>query len=518
MIKAITIVGGGTAGWVTANYLARMLSSDRPGGVQLTVIEAPEIGPIGVGEGTFPSILKTLSRIGLDERLLFTEAGATFKQGVRFENWARGDDSYYHLFHPVSRPGGMDLLPYWLLGEGGGLPWASAANPQARVIEGMRGPKQPGQPDYAGTLAYAYHIDAVAFAGILARHAVKMGVKHITDKVVAVHLDADGAINRLATEKNGDQRADLYIDCTGFRAQLIGDALNIPFVSRRNELFVDRAVAIQQPYDNPAGDIPSCTKARAEKAGWIWDIGLRHRRGVGYVYSSDHGSEDDAIKTLKAYMGPGVEDIEPRRLAFETGYRKTQWHKNCVAIGLSAGFVEPLEATGIGLAESAGLLLAAVLPWAGPLDVAARQFNDKMTRRFENIFDFIKLHYCLSQRRDSDFWIDNCRAESLSDALKDRLERWRYRMPDFIDVDYGHDTFVETNWRQVLYGMRFPTDLSARRDAYRYFDAARAAFREVERHADKALRFLPSHRDLVEAICRSGQPPVRSNTVGRVVT
>jgi len=500
--KKIIIVGGGSAGWVTAAYLARMMSADRPGGVDLTVIESPDIGAIGVGEGTFPSILKTLNRIGLDERLLFKEAGATFKQGIRFVDWARGNDTYYHLFHPAQMPDGLDLMPYWLLGEAGDVPWSSVANVQSRMVEAMRGPKQAAQGPYTGALAYAYHFDAVAFAGILARHAAGMGVKHLADTVAAVHLNESGAIDRLTTEKNGDQRADLYIDCTGFRAQLIGEAMKVPFVSRRKELFADRAVALQQPYDDPNTPVASCTISTAEKAGWIWDIGLRHRRGVGYVYSSDHCSDDEAVDTLKTYMGPAAREAEPRKLSFEAGYRQLQWHRNCVAIGLSAGFVEPLEATGIGFAESAGMLLAAVFPWGGPLDAAARQFNDKMSRRFDNVVDFIKLHYCISQRRDSDFWIDNCRPETMSDALHERLERWRYRMPDFVDIDYGNDTFIEANWRQVLYGMGFKTDLSPRRGAYRYADAARTAFADISRQAIHAARLLPSHRDLIETLCR----------------
>lgn len=507
MAKKIIIVGGGSAGWVTATYLARMLSADRPGGIELTVIDAPDIGAIGVGEGTFPSILKTLNRIGLDESLLFREAAATFKQGIRFVDWARGDDTYYHLFHPAYEPDGLDLTPYWLLGEAGDEPSSCIYEIQARVVGAMRGPKQLAHKDYSGSLAYAYHFDALAFAAILSRHGAGMGVRHIADKVVAVHLDSAGAIERLTTEKNGDLRADLYIDCTGFRAQLIGEAMKVPFASCRDQLFVNRAVTLQQPHADPLAPLPSCTIATAAKAGWLWDIGLRHRRGIGYVYSSDHCSDDHAADTLRNYVGPST-TAEPRLISFEAGYRRTQWHKNCIAIGLSAGFIEPLEATGIGFAESAALILAAVFPWAGPLEPAARQFNAKMPARFDNVIDFIKLHYCLSQRRDSDFWIDNTRPETISSRLKERLESWRYRMPDFIDIDYGHDTFTEGNWRQVLYGMGFRSDLSARRDAYRYHQDARKAFSEVRLQASAATRVLPTHRDLVEAIC-TREPPSR---------
>ena len=506
MVRKLIVVGGGTAGWVSAAYLARMLCADLADGIEITLVEAPDIGAIGVGEGTFPSIRKTLERLGIDERLVCTEASATFKQGIRFVDWARGSDQYYHLFEPAYRPEGPDLLPYWLLGEAGARSWSAARSVQAGVVDAMHGPKRADQGQYQGALAYAYHFDALAFAGLLRRHAVSLGVRHIADKVIDVRLSADGAIESLLTEANGEISGDLYIDCTGFRAQLIGKAMGIPFVSRRKELFVDRAVTLQQPYADPLRPLPSCTIAKAESAGWIWDIGLRHRRGVGYVYSSDHCTDEQAAKVLRGYAGTAVAETQFRLLKFEAGYRNVQWHRNCIAIGLSAGFIEPLEATGIGFAESAALLVAALFPWSGQMEIAASQFNAAMARRYGNVVEFIKAHYCLSQRRDSDFWIDNCRPETILDSLKDRLERWRYRMPDFVDIDYGHDTFVEDNWRQVIYGMGFRTDLTARRGALRHHDAARAAFGAMQHQAGKAIAFLPSHRNLVEEVC-AARPP-----------
>ena len=513
MRRKVLIVGGGSAGWITAAYLARRLSADLPGGIDLTLIESPDIDPIGVGEGTFPSIVNTLSRIGLDERLLFQEADATYKQGVSFVNWVRGNDNYYHLFQPANKPNGLDLLPYWLLGEAGDVPWSSVANIQSRIVEACKAPKQFTQEGPGRSLAYAYHFNAAAFAGVLQRHATGMGVKHIADTVVDVQLSADGAIHCVHTKKNGPIDADLYIDCSGFSARLIGKALGMPFTSYRHQLFTDRAVVVQQPHTDLQKPIPSCTYATACEAGWIWDIGLRSRRGVGYVYSSSHTSDESAIKQLKTYLGPAGASLEPRQIKFEAGYRRVQWHKNCVAIGLSAGFMEPLEATGLGLVESAAQTLAALFPWAGPLETAAHQFNKKMARRYDNVADFIKLHYCLSQRRDSEFWIDNCDPRSIPDSLQERLENWRYRTPDVIDIDYGHDTFIEGNWRQVLYGMRFHTDLSARRGAYRYHEAARKAFNDIEHQAGYAMSILPSHRDLVEETVRRGPDISKRNAI-----
>lgn len=513
MSRKVLIVGGGSAGWITAAYLARRLSADLPGGIDLTLIESPDIDPIGVGEGTFPSIVNTLSRIGLDESLLFQKADATYKQGVSFVNWVRGSDNYYHLFQPANKPNGLDLLPYWLLGEAGDVPWSSVANVQSRIVEACKAPKQFAQERPTRSLAYAYHFDAAAFAGVLQRHATGMGVKHIADTVMDVELSEEGAIRCVHTQENGPIEADLYIDCTGFSARLIGKALGMPFTSCRHQLFTDRAVVVQQPYADLQKPIPSCTYATACEAGWIWDIGLRSRRGVGYVYSSSHSSDEDAIKQLTTYLGTPGASLEPRQIKFEAGYRKVQWHKNCVAIGLSAGFMEPLEATGLGLVESAAQTLAALFPWAGPLETAARQFNQKMVRRYDNVADFIKLHYCLSQRRDSEFWIDNCDLGSVPDSLQERLENWRYRTPDVIDIDYSHDTFIEGNWRQVLYGMGFRTDLSARRGAYRYSEAARKAFNDINREADYAKSILPSHRDLLEDTIRRGSDPAKRNAI-----
>jgi len=236
----------------------------------------------------------------------------------------------------------------------------------------------------------------------------------------------------------------------------------------------------------------------------MWDIGLRRRRGIGHVYSSAHCTDDEAARALAAYVGDGASDADFRLLKFEAGYREVQWHRNCVAIGLSAGFIEPLEATGIGFAEIAALLVASMFPWNGPVDLAATQFNDVMRGRYANVVEFIKAHYCLSKRRDSDFWIDNCRPETIPDSLKDKLEQWRFRAPDFVDIDYARNTFVEDNWRQVIYGMGFQTDLSGRKGALRHHDAARRAFAAAGTHRARALATLPAHRELIERLSRQG--------------
>ena len=502
LVKKVVIVGGGTAGWLTAAYLAKRLNIAIPGGIDVTVIESPDIPIIGVGEGSFPSIRKTLEAIEVDEADLIRECSATFKQGIRFEDWLTTPKASYrhHYFHPFQVSDdhdGLDLLPYWLMVAAGDRPWAAANTVQPTAADAGLGPKLPGHPPYAGPLTYAYHFDAVLLGHMLRRRALSFGVKHVSDTVDGVDLAHDGTIETLRCRTTGKVGGDLFVDCTGFRGQLIGEGLGVPFHSRRGELFTDRALAIQLPYDRPGAAIPSQTFAVAQPAGWIWDIGLHERRGTGYVYSSDYVDDDEALQTLRNYLGPASARIEPRRLSFEAGYRKIQWHRNCVAIGLSAGFIEPLEATGIGFTEIAAQTLVNIFPWDGDMQINARQFNEIMVKRYDHVVDFIKLHYCLSRREDNAFWRDNRDPASWSPALRERLERWRHRTPNYIDVDLNHDIFLASNWQYVLYGMGYHTDLTAQSGSFRYAEDARRVFADIRIQQTNAVRRLPSHRSLI---------------------
>lgn len=503
MTKRILIAGGGTAGWLTACYLARRLGADLPGGASIQLVESQEIGILGVGEGTFPTIRRTLATIGIDEADLIRRCDATFKQGALFRHWraapgAPGPDHYAHPFQLPNAEHGLELLPYWLLGLAGDMGWDAAANPQKLAADASRAPKLPSHPNYVGPLNYAFHFDAVALAGLLREHGVRSGVAHFSDTISEVLLDTDGAIAGVQTERHGVLTADLYIDCTGFRAQLIGRALGVPFRSCRDTLFCDRALATQIPYARPDEPIASYTISTAQSAGWIWDIGLSRRRGVGHVYSSAHMDDDAAERVLRDYLGAAGPDGDIRRLRFEAGYRETNWVRNCVAIGLSSGFFEPLEATGIALVEVAAGLVANLFPWGGDRATAARQFNANMLHRFERVRDFIKLHYCLSQRRDSTFWQDNVAAASIPDSLAELLDRWRFRPPTEFDIDPRIDIFPQASWQYVLYGMGWKTDLSAQAGMFRFHDDARRAFAGVQRQARFAIQGLPSNRDLVE--------------------
>ena len=503
MRKRVLIVGGGTAGWLTAGYLARRLGADLPGGVSIRLVESKAIGILGVGEGTFPTIRRTLSIIGVDEAELVRRCGATFKQGAKFAHWrctpgTGGPDHYLHSFQTTEERGGLDLLPYWLLGVAGDQNWDEVNTPQKRAADAHRAPKLPSHPDYVGPLNYAFHFDAVALAELLRDQAIANGVRHLTDTVTEVLVNEDGAIGGVRTEASGVLEADLYIDCTGFRAELIGKALGMPYRSCRSTLFCNRAIALQLPYSRPDDPVASYTISTAQDAGWIWDIGLDRRRGIGHVYSSDHTDDAQAESTLRAYVGPAGEGLDVRKFSFDAGFRETNWHKNCVAIGLSSGFFEPLEATGIVFSEVAASMVANLFPWGGDYETSARQFNAIMLRRYERARDFIKLHYCISERRDTGFWRDNVDPATVPDSLHDLLDRWRFRPPTEMDVDSNIDIFTEASWQYVLYGMGWKTDLSARAGVYRYHDEARAAFAEIDRQAGCAIANLPSNRELIE--------------------
>jgi tryptophan halogenase len=505
-IKNILIVGGGTAGWLTAAYLARTLGA----AVRITLVESSEIGIIGVGEGTFPSIRGTLAAIGIDEGRFLREANATFKQGIRFNDWVRapgagaaqGRDHYFHPFsQPSQRTGGPELLPYWLLGAAGDAAFAEATTMQKRVADASRGPKRSSDADFLGPLNYAYHFDAGRFAALLADHARALGVAHVLATVERVELDVSGAISAVVTRERGALAADLYVDCTGFRAALIGGALGSPFRNLDQTLFVDRAVAMQVPYPSPDAPIASYTISSAREAGWIWDIGLQQRRGIGYVYSSRYSDDARAEQVLRGYIGPAADSLNARQLKLNVGYREVQWVKNCVAVGLSGGFLEPLEASGIGLIETAAYLIGHLFPFDGHMQPVARWFNDFMRVRYERIVDFVKLHYALTQRTDAPFWIDNADPRTMPDALRERLSMWRCRAPHRLDFITDIEMYPPSSWQYVLYGMEYRTDLQASRAAWPRIDEARREFQTIAQVSQHALADLPTHRALVEHYC-----------------
>ncbi len=518
--RSVLIVGGGAAGWLTAAYLAKSLGTEATGGPQITLLESPDIGIIGVGEGTFPTIRNILRTLGIDEADFMRESHATFKQGIRFDDWvktpevnAEGELQHSHYFHPFEAPfwnkEELNLTPYWLSqDEATRKPFVDAVTFQKRVADSNLGPKGLHQGSYQGPLNYAYHLDANRFAQVLARFAKGLGVHHLSGLLNGVALDADGAIDHVVAKEHGPLSADLYIDCTGFSAELIGKALKAPFQTIDDILFTDQAVTAQVPYSKPSGPkttetpLPSYTISTAHEAGWTWDIGLPERRGIGYVYSSRFSTAERAEDILRGYVGKHI-DITPRHIGFEAGYRTRQWVKNCVAIGLSAGFLEPLESTGLVMIESAVSKIVEFFPYSGPADASADIFNDLMIHRYKTIIGFIKLHYCLSERTEP-FWVANTRPDSIPEHLRNLLKLWKLRPPSRFDFVIDYESFPHFSYQYILYGMGFKTDYGAARSALPMTDTAARIFNTVTAFGEQAARDLPDHRALIKAIYNGG--------------
>jgi hypothetical protein len=499
------IVGGGSAGWLVAGVLA---AEHR---LRVTLIESPEVPAIGVGEGTWPSMRDTLHRIGVSESAFVRACEVSFKQGSRFNGWRTGpmsgaSDDYY--FHPFSLPEGWydaNLAAAWQASHRN-LPFADLVSFQPHLCAHGRAPKQFGTPEFAAVANYGYHLDAGKFGLFLREHCVgKLGVHHLLDHVDAIRSHDNGDVAALATRCNGLLEGDLFIDCTGLQSLLLGKHYGVPFVSQRHVLFNDRALAVQLPYASEDAPIGSQTSATAQAAGWIWDIGLPARRGVGHVYSSAHTSDEDAERALRAYVletGGPAGMPSPRKLSFEPGYRERFWHRNVVAIGLSAGFIEPLEASSLALVEMSAAWLADDMPVTrAQMDIVAARFNEAFTYRWECVIDFLKLHYVLSKRSDSPFWVDHRAKSGIPERLRERLQLWRTRPPSRRDFSRIEEAFPAASWQYVLYGMGFRTEQAPR--ASDRPELADAAFRDMARLTAKMLPALPSNRELIDHILRT---------------
>ncbi len=516
--RRILIVGGGTAGWMTAAYLARTLNAKNPDAVRITLIESPDIGIIGVGEGTFPTIRTTLQILGIDEAEFLRESTATYKQGIKFVDWehapvqgADGKWSHSHYIHPFDTPypaEGNGLMPYWLLKDKATRPpFAEAVTFQIKAADSHKAPKRNYDKGFTGPLNYAYHFDAASFARLLCKRGVELGVTHLQGTIGEVALDDTGAIASVSSPEHGTLTADLYVDCTGFAAKLIGQALGEPLKSVKQHLFADRAVTCQVPYDDPKGPIASYTVSTGHEAGWTWDIGLNSRRGIGYVYSSDHSSDDRAEEVLRAYVkdrgNADKAEIKTRRIAFQGGYRERQWVKNCVAVGLSASFFEPLESTGIVLIEIAAGYISDFFQASGPVDLPSVQFNSRMSQRCRRIVDFIKLHYCLTKRPEP-FWRDNADPKSMSAELNYHLAMWKYRPPSRHDFIEALESFAYSSYQFILYGMGFETDYGPARSSFPRTAETQIIFDRVADFARQAAADLPDHRALIEEVYAHG--------------
>ncbi len=503
-VRSIVIVGGGTAGWMTAGILAARFQPRHSGGLSVTLVESANIPSVGVGEGTWPSMRDTLQAMGIAEADVLTACDASFKQASKFNDWLRPGHSYYHPFMAPRRFDELSLADDWLTGDRS-QSFADFVSFQPALCDQDRAPKTLATPEYQPVANYAYHLDAAKFAELLKRHCVeKLGVRHVVADVERPLPDEDGFLVGLQLAGGETLPGDLFVDCSGLKALLVGQHYASGLTDVRDQLFVDTALAVQVPYDSDARPIRSATWSTAQAAGWIWDIGLQSRRGTGYVYASDFAGEDEARACLSAYIGDGKAGESARKIAINAGYRRTPWVKNCVAIGLSMGFVEPLEASSIVMIELAAKALAERMPASRDDTTAlAPRFNADFAGHWTAIVDFLKLHYTLSQRNEP-FWIANRQAETMSDGLRGLLQLWRSRTPNIQDFSHRSEIFPAASYQYVLYGMDFDSDVPA----WRRFGGDRRrtdlARQEVER-ARNSVAQLPGNRTLLKALLAKHQ-------------
>jgi len=508
-VREVVILGGGSAGWITAATLAAEWRATRPG-TRVTVLESPDLPAIGVGEGTWPSMRATLHAAGLSEVDVVRECDAAFKQGSRFDGWVDGtaSDRYYHPFSLPQGFGEADLVGGWLQTQPD-RPFADCVGPQPSLCDASLAPKQATTAEYGAAANYGYHFDAIKIGQVLRRQAIeKLGVRHIADDMVAVRSHDNGDIAALVTRAHGEVEGELFIDCSGLASRLLGQHYGVAFQSQRSVLFNDTALAVQVPYATADAPLASVTIATAHAEGWTWDIGLPTRRGVGLVYSSAHTSDAAAEQALQAHLQrSGAPDgvPTPRRIRFDPGHREHFWHRNCVAVGLAAGFIEPLEASALALVELSAATIRDEWPAArADMDIVAARFNEAFAYRWSRIIEFLKLHYVLSRRDDADYWREHRLSSSQPERLQELLRLWRHRAPNRNDFPRLEEVFPAASYQYVLYGMGFrpePAALQPERLA-----AATTRLRDAATITRRLLGGLPRHRELIHHIRTHGMP------------
>lgn len=465
MQQNIVILGGGTAGWIMAARLAAEQLSIADKTVTITLVESSAIPTIGVGEGSWPSMRDTLAKIGIPEKEFLHVCQASFKQGSRFINWRfdpnKNENKSDSYDHPFTVP---PLIGRAALGKAfqKTMPSCSFAHwvcLQPYVFDGQRAPKQLHTPDYAGVLNYGYHLDAGKFAQLLKKYAVdKFGVKHIIGHFESAEFTDAGLLSALVLTSGEKIAGDFFIDASGTHNQLIGGVLASDFISLSESSPNDRALAIAVPYPEENSAIACPTISTAQEAGWIWDVGLQHRRGIGYVYASQFSSDEQAKAILANYVqaiNPRVDINTARQLTIRPGYRAKPWVANCVAVGMAAGFIEPLEASALVMVELAATFLCENLPATEAALVGiAERYNQLFVERWGRIRDFLQLHYLLSDRRDTPYWRYVTETMPITDRLEYLLKEWRYRDPNLSDFGHYMELFPPASYQYVLMGMQ----------------------------------------------------------------
>lgn len=438
--KRVLIVGGGSAGWMTAAYLNAALNYGGRKVADIGLIESPDVPRIGVGEATIPNINHILAVIGIDQREFMRRVDGTFKQSIKYVNWLHNEGESYH--HPFNRyrPGPIDSSGRRWLMSNRSIPFMETVSSQPVICELNLAPLMLTRWDFGRPLSYAYHMNALKFADYLCELSTARGVAHYLDHVSDVELEENGDIAAVRTKGGERLEADLFVDCTGFAGLLIEKTLGVKWVDCSRWLLCDRAVAMHVPYERHyPGYVRPYTTATALSAGWVWEIPLQDRRSLGYVHSSAFVSEEQAEEEIRAFEGEHAKSLDSRVIRFKVGHREKAWVRNCVAIGLAGNFIEPLESTGLYLSDLAAVMLTEHFPYGEDLAPLSYRFNRIMANRFYEILDFINMHYCLTRRTDTPFWEEVKRPARIHERLKAKFDFWRIKPPSA--ADFGDQFF-----------------------------------------------------------------------------
>jgi tryptophan halogenase len=511
----IVIVGGGSAGWMTAAYLQTVFSDLH----EITLIESSNIPTIGVGEATFSTLKLFFDRLGLPESEWMPPCNGTYKLAIRFVNWTDRPGHFYHPFQRYDVVDGFNLGEWWLKLLRDEMQFDSACFTITELCENKKSPRffdgtvfDDKVKDYFGEgkppnneiaqhtvqYPYGYHFDASLLAMFLKTLSMKRGVRQITDDVTDVKLREDGSIVHLVTKEHGNIEADLYIDCTGFRGLLINQALNEPFISFSDNLPNDRAVAIQVPTDPPKEGLAPYTMATALSAGWAWTIPLYNRNGCGYVYSGKYIDKDQAEAELRRFLGPRSDNSRAHHVQMRVGRCRNSWVQNCIAVGLSSGFVEPLESTGLFFIQYAIEEIVNHLPVEPRACENERlSYNRAINDSIDGIREFLIVHYRASDRTDTQYWRDT-KTLKLTDALEERMKIWKARLPAPRNIFQPYHGFEAYSYSCILLGMNYEPEayhpvLDVREEA-----KARAMFRTIREKSTRLVQSLPSQYEYLK--------------------
>nr|AGU11406.1 Tryptophan halogenase [uncultured organism] len=495
-IRRIVIVGGGTAGWMAAAALAKVLG---PGYADITLIESEAIGTVGVGEATIPQLRTFNALLGLDEDDFVRRTQGTFKLGIEFCDWGRLGDRYFHPFGPFGVDmEGVSFHAYWLrlnqLGDARPITdyslqaMAAARGKFMRPIDAGRSP--------LSKIAYAFHFDAGLYAAWLREFAEARGVTRLEGRIVDVSLrEEDGFVRSVTTSDGRIVEGDLFLDCSGFQGLLIEGALQTGYDDWSHWLPADRAIAV--PCARVADPVPY-TRATARPGGWQWRIPLQHRTGNGYVYSSRFIDDEAATADLLGQLD-GAPMADPRMLRFTTGRRRKAWNRNVVALGLASGFIEPLESTSIHMVQSGIANLLAMFPTLAfePAEVA--RYNRVIAYEAERIRDFIVLHYNATQRDDSELW-RYCRDMSLPDSLLEKYEIFASRGRVFRE---NEELFNDTSWFAVMTGQNIRPSGFDPVAVVLSVDETRLRLQQTADAIRNSADYMPSHGDFIRDHCQA---------------